>query len=207
MSLQGMSLNRPRPQDAAPFRRAVVTGAAGRIGSQFARLLARRGVALFVTDIDKAPLLRLARETGAEAGVCDLLSEHSVAALTGQIFQAGDADLLINAGGAGYVRTLGMMRLTREFAQRTAAHPATVVNVAPGPASPSGANYGYAGSPVAFHRLSKGLATKLAGRLSLITLDSPELDTQVEDFVDQLLGSECTRAAQDSSARRSGSAV
>lgn len=148
--------------NSAPFR-AIVTGAADGTGADWARALARHGVTVALADIDKVPLARLANELGAHAFACDVLSEHCVTQFIPELFEAlPGIDLLINAAGKGYVRSLGMMRVSRAFAAATAVagHPATIVNV---PSSRSGRpeRFEYAASNHAFVRLSNGLAAVL----------------------------------------------
>lgn len=166
--------------------RAIVTGAADGIGAQFARALAGNGAQVAVADIDKVPLARLANEIAAHAIACDVLSELSVNQLIEQSFAAlGGAALLINAAGSGYVRALGMMRVSRAFAAAAAGNPVTIVNVAA--ATTNLEQFGYAGSKQAFRRLSDGLGSKLVARgVTVITADDLQDASGVGDFVAQL---------------------
>lgn len=165
--------------------RAIVTGAAEGIGAQCARALARDQVQIVVADIDKVPLARLANEIGAHAIACDVLSEHSVKALIGQSVDAlAAADLLINAAGNGYVRALGMMRVSCAFAA-AAQNPATIVNVAT--AHGGVEQFGYAGSKRAFQRLSEGLGNKLSDRaIAVLAIDHLADEAEVNKFIAQL---------------------
>lgn len=166
--------------------RTIVTGAADGVGAQCAQALARNQAQVAVADIDKVPLARLANAIDAHAFACDVLSEHSVGQLIGQAFAAmAGADLLINAAGKGYVRALGMMKVSRAFTAAAGGNPATIVNVAA--ASGSVEQFGYAGSKQAFRRLSDGLSGALhVHGITVITIDDLGDDAAVEDFIAQL---------------------
>ena len=157
---------------------AVLTGAADEIGSACARALRNAGFELVVADIDKVPLARLAHEIGAHAIPCDVLAEFSVQELvreTRALFPS--VDLLINAAGSSYVRTLGMMRVSRAFTEAAEGRWLTVVNLAAatrGKPEP----FGYAGSKQAFRRLSDGLGAALLPQgvhvMAVEDIDAPE---------------------------------
>lgn len=174
----------PRPQ-FEPLR-TIVTGAAEGIGAECARAFARNGAGVVVADIDKVPLARLANDINAHAFACDVLSEHSVNQLIGQSLDAlGSADLLINAAGKGYVRALGMMRVSRAFANAAAGNPVTIVNIAA--AATNVEQFGYAGTKQAFRRLSEGLGGALVARgITVVTIDDLEGEEAVGKLVDQL---------------------
>lgn len=167
---------------------AIVTGAAEGVGAAFARALAARGAALVVADWDEVALARIRQETGATAIRCDILDERSVRAM----FEAaerdlGHVDLLINAAGTGYVRTLGVMRASREFARRPRSERAYIVNLAAQPDAGAG-GFEYAGSQVAFSRLSEGLARAIENaELKVLTLDLSEAPAVISDLAEQLV--------------------
>lgn len=155
-----------------------MTGAAGTIGELCARELSADNIELILVDIDRMMVNRLAEQLGANAHGLDVLSEASVR----QFMRAIDdrptcGNLLVNAAGAGYVRTLGMTRLTIAFAKLLRAASTTVVNVAsPGPQRDP---YRPAGSQLAFHRAAENLA-KAANRpdmqvLTFGTADPPHV--------------------------------
>lgn len=86
-------------------RYAVVTGAAGGLGSCFARELAQRGVNLIITDVDRPRLDTLAlalREYGVEcvAVEADITQVQSMEQLC-KTCEAYDIFLLINNAGVG----------------------------------------------------------------------------------------------------------
>ena len=179
-----MAESSPEP-GPAPLR-AIVTGAADGVGAQCARALVRNTAQVALADIDKVPLARLANAINAHAFACDVLSEHSVTQMIGQAFEAmAGADLLINAAGNGYVRALGMMKVSRAFAAAAAGNPATIVNLAA--ASGSVEQFGHAGSKQAFRRLSEGLGNALHGHgITIITIDHLDDEQAVGDFIAQL---------------------
>ncbi len=162
--------------------KAVVTGAADGIGADCARLLSRRGAQLVLADIDKVPLARLANELGAHAFACDVLAEQSVGQLVQFLTEnLPTADVLVNAAGKGYVRSLGMMRVSRSFAA-AAAPAATIVNIGAHSVGPE--QFGHAGSPKAFRRLSEGLGAVLRDRgIKVVTLGSLSGTAELERII------------------------
>jgi NAD(P)-dependent dehydrogenase (short-subunit alcohol dehydrogenase family) len=88
-------------------RWAFVTGAAGGIGAAVCRRLAAQGMAVFLTDLDAAPLEDLAarlRDSGARAAwrVADATDAAQVAAAVAEAERLGPIDALVNiAGGSG----------------------------------------------------------------------------------------------------------
>ncbi len=93
-----------------PKQLAVVTGASGGLGEQFARQLAAKGVDLVLVARSAAKLTALAGELSAAHGVtaqarpADLSDTAAVAALAGELFgpTARPVDLLVNNAGLGY---------------------------------------------------------------------------------------------------------
>ncbi|MGH6659339.1 MAG: SDR family oxidoreductase [Sphingomicrobium sp.] len=167
---------------------AIVSGAANGVGAHFARNLAARSIELLLTDQDEVALARIRQETGAAALHCDILEERCVTAIFDRAEDRfGAANLLINAAGTGYVRTLGVMRLSREFARRPRRDKAFIVNLAASPDTDDGP-FSYAGSELAFNRLADGLARAIEEPgLRVLTLDRVDRPEAVADLVDQLL--------------------
>lgn len=165
----------------------IVTGAASGVGAELTRALSARGAALFLADSDEVALARLRHEIDAPAMRCDVLDELSVGAL----FEAAEAalgrvDLLINAAGRGYVRTLGVMRASREFARRRRDERAVILNIAADP-DLDGEGFEYAGSQVAFTRLAEGLARAIEGpELTVLTLERIDQPAVIADLAEQL---------------------
>jgi hypothetical protein len=150
-------MKRRQKPDSSRQCRAIVAGAAGGVGELCARELARHDIELVLIDIDRMIVNRLAEQLGADAHGLDVLSEASVR----QFMRTIDdrplcGNLLVNCAGAGYVRTLGMTRLTTAFAKLVHGASTTVINVAsPGPQRDP---YKHAGSQLAFHRTAENLA-------------------------------------------------
>lgn len=98
-----------------PKQWAVVTGASGGLGEQFARQLAARGLNLTLVARSAGKLAGLAAELSAAHGVsvdvrpADLSDPAAVSALAADLFgRAGrpPVDLLVNNAGLGYVSPL-----------------------------------------------------------------------------------------------------
>jgi len=89
---------------ATRFKKALVTGAAGDLGSRLSRLLARRGIDLVLLDCAEAPLSALATEVGAHVRVVKHVVDQSDLEAFEQVVRAiadehADLDLVIaNAG-------------------------------------------------------------------------------------------------------------
>lgn len=141
-------------------RRAIISGAAGDMGQLCARELAGQGARLTLVDIDSVTVNRLADELGAKAHCFDVLCESSVRQFMRSLrSHEWGGGLLVNAAGAGYVRTLGMMRVTSAFSKAVQGSGATIMNIAS--AGRHRDPYRYAGSDLAFHQLSHELVTAL----------------------------------------------
>ena len=139
----------------------LITGACRGIGLRCAEALAARGAELILCDIDEARLDQVAERLGVEFSVpCNVASEASVASLTAQLAErSASLDMIINAAGGGYARTLGMYRVSR--ALTPALHEGEyklIVNVPPSPRDADTPAFPYASSRLAFHRLSSALA-------------------------------------------------
>jgi NAD(P)-dependent dehydrogenase (short-subunit alcohol dehydrogenase family) len=86
----------------ATMRTAVVTGAGGGLGRAIALELARRGFAIWATDVDAATAARTAAEigAGASASTLDVRDEAACRALaTAVSAEAGSLDLWVNNAG------------------------------------------------------------------------------------------------------------
>lgn len=181
-------MNEPVPAWRAqrPLR-AIVTGAAEGVGAELAKILIARGASLIIADRDEVALARVRHDVGATAVRCDVLDERSVTNLFDVAEQTlGEIDLLINAAGSGYVRTLGVMKASREFARRQRTGKAFIVNLAASPHE-NGAAFEYAGSPVAFSRLSEGLARAIeTPGLKVMTFDRVDQPAVISDLAEQL---------------------
>lgn len=145
--------------------RVLISGAARGVGFRCAEALAERGAELLLCDRDSDALAAAAEQLGqGQALTCDVSSEQSVARLAEAIDQRGSLDMLINAAGGGYSRTLGMYRMSRALipALQRSAHQ-LIVNVPPSPRDAGVPAFPYASSRLAFHRLSAALAHETRG--------------------------------------------
>src|SRR5690242_13338898 len=86
---------------------AVVTGAAGGLGSAFANQLAARGYRLLLVDRRKEQLERVCNEVSARHGIAvepwiaDLCTRQEVERLAARLQQAADVGVLVNNAGFG----------------------------------------------------------------------------------------------------------
>jgi NAD(P)-dependent dehydrogenase (short-subunit alcohol dehydrogenase family) len=201
----------------------LVSGAGSGVGLACARAFAERGAELILSDIDAVSLVQAARELGAFARTCDVCCEASVGAFAADVLRTvSSVDVLINAAGRRYVRTLGMMRMTRAFVpamigERTETD---VVNVAPvGGFVPGASQFPYAASQEAFDRMSEALAIEVRGTNVTVTSIVPstrwigELDRsfpaspytyRLESFDPQGVAGQVVAAVQRNSTTSSG---
>src|SRR5687767_10251811 len=86
---------------------AVVTGAAGGLGSSFANQLAERGYRLLLVDRRQQQLEQVCEsitarsETDVEACAVDFCNREDVERLAKRLEQTGDVELLVNNAGFG----------------------------------------------------------------------------------------------------------
>src|SRR5437763_817828 len=93
--------------------RVLITGAGKGVGFACACAFAHRGAELILTDSDPEALTRASDFVDGFSRFCDVLSETSVAIFAEHFAQDfGSFDVLINAAGEGYVRSLGMVRMS-----------------------------------------------------------------------------------------------
>lgn len=174
------------PSTDLPLR-ALIVGAGGGAGQAFASSLQRLGVEVIAADQDEVGLARLRHEYQVATVPVDALADDEIATLFDRIEREfGAIDLLINVAGRGYVRTLTMMRVSRAFNRHPRSRTAYVINVA-APAGPDDEMVTYAGSEVAFDRLSQGLSDTIASPLlrilTLHRLESPGAFTDISERV------------------------
>lgn len=147
--------------------RVLISGAASGIGLACTHAFAERGAELILCDTDGTALTQVGDGPGAFTRYCDVISEASVAVFAAELAEAfGSIDVLINAAGAGYVRSLGMMRMSMAMLPRLrkAAGQRLIINVVPvdGFAFANGI-FPYAGSAESFQRLSDALKEQTKG--------------------------------------------
>jgi NAD(P)-dependent dehydrogenase (short-subunit alcohol dehydrogenase family) len=145
--------------------RVLITGAATGIGRACAEALRARGAELVLCDNDAQSLRETTDDLGAIGRFCDVASEASVAVFAADILESFHSlDLLINAAGGGYERTLGMYRVSRALlpALRRGPHYKLMLNIPPDEDA-GVAIFPYASSGQAFQRLSAALAAETKG--------------------------------------------
>lgn len=103
------------------WRRAVVVGASGGIGSALADALVAGGT----------EAIRLARSAAASADRIDLLNENSIAAAAARVGAGGSVDLVIVATGMLHGQGFGPERSWRELSAETLARAFAVNAVGP----------------------------------------------------------------------------
>jgi 3-oxoacyl-[acyl-carrier protein] reductase len=82
-------------------RTALITGAAGAIGSAAARLLSQAGARLVLADMVRDPTEDLSRELGGLAVQADLSDPGAVSEMAASVLdQVGRIDILVNNAGA-----------------------------------------------------------------------------------------------------------
>ena len=157
--------------------RVLITGGATGIGLACAQALCARGADLILCDNDAQSLRDAAEELGALGRFCDVASEASVAVFAADIIESFPSlDLLINAAGGGYERTLGMYRISRALlpALRRGSHYKLMLNIPPED-DPGVAIFPYASSGQAFQRLSAALAAETKGLGVSVLIGDPQM--------------------------------
>ena len=146
--------------------RILITGACRGVGRACAEEFAARGAELILADNNAAELSELAKELGGTGRYCDVASEASVTIFAAEIMANYPAlDMVINAAGGGYERTLGMYRVSRALlpALRKGKSQNLLLNIPPAEEDASTAIFPYASSQQAFQRLCAALAAETRG--------------------------------------------
>lgn len=158
--------------------RVLVSGAAGGVGLACAYVFADRDADLILCDSDGTGLTRTSDAAGGFSRFCDVISEASVAVFAAEIDARFDSvDVLINAAGEGYVRTLGMMQMTRALLPvlRRGSGRRLIVNVAPAGGMSTTGMFPYASSREGFQGLSDALADQTRGSMIDVVSITPDL--------------------------------
>jgi NAD(P)-dependent dehydrogenase (short-subunit alcohol dehydrogenase family) len=158
--------------------RVLITGAASGVGLACAYAFSERGAELILCDSDGTALTRASDAVGGFSRFCDVVSEASVAVFASEIDARFDSiDVLINAAGDGYVRTLGMTQMTRALLPilRRGADRRMIVNVAPAGGMRAQGMFPYASSREGFQGLSDALADQTRGSLIDVVSVTPDL--------------------------------
>ena len=156
--------------------RVLITGACRGVGRACAEALARCGTELILCDNDAKALSEAAKWLGAVGRFCDVASEASVAVFAAGILeQYPTLDMVINAAGGGYERTLGMYRVSRALlpALQRGTHNNLLLNIPPSEKDAEAAIFPYASSEQAFHRLSAALAAETRGTAICVLIGDP----------------------------------
>lgn len=175
--------------DARP--RVLITGACKGVGRQCAEIFAARGAELILTDIDTESLKELSEELGATGRFCDVASEASVTVFAAEIHErCPDLDMVINAAGGGYERTLGMYRVSRALlpALRKGRFHNILLNIPPAREDAKAAIFPYASSQQAFQRLCAALAAETRGSSVRVLIGQPDNDHLTQVLPDRNAG-------------------
>ena len=154
----------------------LIVGAGAGVGLACARAFAERGAELMLSDIDGPALKRATQEIGGNGIFCDVASEASVAIFAAEVQRSfGSLDVLINAAGKSYVRTLGTMRVSRALLPmlRRDGGRKDIVNVAHMSAGADPGPFPYAASTEAFACLADALAENVRGTNVVLTTIMP----------------------------------
>lgn len=147
--------------------RVVIAGGAGGAGLACAEALAACGAEIILTDCDGIALTRAADRLGAFSRYCDAIGGSSVEVFAAELASLFPSiEVLINAAGKGYVRTLAMTRMTQALFPllRRAQGCRLVINVpSAGEHVSREAVFPYASSLEAFDRLSERLKEQVRG--------------------------------------------
>ena len=156
--------------------RVLITGACQGVGRECAETFAARGAELILADNDAAALSELSRALNAVGRYCDVASEASVTVFAADIIERfPELDMVINAAGGGYERTLGMYRVSRAFmpALRKGTVHNILLNIPPADKDAGTAIFPYASSKQAFQRLCAALAAETRGSSVRVLIGCP----------------------------------
>jgi NAD(P)-dependent dehydrogenase (short-subunit alcohol dehydrogenase family) len=146
--------------------RVLITGACRGIGRACALAFAAKGAELILADNDTELLGNLAQELDAVGRYCDVASEASVTIFAAEsLASCPELDMVINAAGGGYERTLGMYRVSRALMPglRSGKLGKILLNIPPSVGDSEEAIFPYASSQQAFQRLCSALAAETRG--------------------------------------------
>lgn len=175
----------------------LITGGGSGVGLACARAFESRGARLILCDCDAPALAQAGRHLGAFARYCDVTADSSVAIFAEELSSRFDGiDVLINAAGDGYVRSLGMMRITLVFlpSMRRERTPKHVFNIAPDfePAGQGDALFPNVSTPRNFRRLSASLAIQARGSAVRVATIMPR--RAMGSSVGAAIGTKCDEA-------------
>ena len=146
--------------------RVLITGACRGIGHACAKAFAAQGAELILADHEAERLGTLAQELNAVGRYCDVASEASVTVFAAEILASyPELDMVINAAGGGYERTLGMYRVSRALMPglRNGKFGKVLLSIPPATTDSGDVIFPYASSQQAFQRLCSALAAETRG--------------------------------------------
>ena len=175
--------------DARP--RVLITGACRGVGRECADVFAARSAELILADIDTDSLRDLGDSLGATGRYCDVASEASVTIFAAEILERfPEIDMIVNAAGGGYERTLGMYRVSRALlpALRKGVVHNILLNIPPAEEDAKAAIFPYASSQQAFQRLCAALAAETRGSSVRVLIGHPASDHLTQVLPDRNAG-------------------
>jgi NAD(P)-dependent dehydrogenase (short-subunit alcohol dehydrogenase family) len=145
--------------------RVLITGACQGVGRACAEALFSSGAELILCDKDAAGLGEVAETIEADIRSCNVASEAEVLRTAADVIdQYASLEMVINAAGGGYERTLGMYRMSRALIPALyGGRHKLLVNIPPTTEEGNEAIFPYASSKLAFHRLCGALAHETRG--------------------------------------------
>ena len=164
--------------------RVLISGAADGVGLACAYVFADRGAELILCDSDGTSLTRASDAAGGFSRFCDVISEASVSVFASEIDAKFDSiDVLINAAGDGYVRSLGLMQMSRALLPmlRRGSGRRLIINVAPAGGMSATGMFPYASSREGFQGLSDALADQTRGSMIDVVSIAPNLRFEVDE--------------------------